>query len=128
MAIDRETTAFTKAVAAEVRAYMARADVNQTEVANRLGRSQGYVSERINAIRAFDMDDIDGIADLMGLTGVEFLARVARQLKAEAPVARDELSDRRGRIAASPSEARPHAAYDSNDGIPESATEDDFTI
>lgn len=125
MAIDRETTAFTRAVAAEIRGYLAREGINQTEVSVHLSRSQGYVSERLNGIRPFDLDDIDKIAQLMGYDGMAFLRQVA--LRAEEALAakpRDQLSERRGRMRAG--QELPHAAYDSDDGISDEATEHDF--
>lgn len=124
MSIQRPSE-FTRAVGAEVRGFIRSRGLSQTDVADQLGRSQSYVSLRVNGKAAFDMDDVDGIAKLMGLDGVEFLQRVAKRV-AEDRAVTDELSDRRARIAAA-SDTRPHAAYDSNDGIPESATEDDFT-
>ena len=80
MAIERLSTQFTREVAAEVRGLMAARKISQTVLAERLDRSQAYVSERASGKKAFDTDDIDGIADLLGITGVTLLTPIARRL------------------------------------------------
>jgi transcriptional regulator with XRE-family HTH domain len=52
-------------VAAEVRAAMARADVNQVILADAIGISRGGLSERLNAIRPFNTDQLVAIADYL---------------------------------------------------------------
>lgn len=45
-------------MAAEVRAWMGRRRVTQTELAAVLGKSQPYVSRRLSGEVAFDTDDL----------------------------------------------------------------------
>lgn len=57
-------TAQRAAVAAEVRAWMGRRRVTQTDLAVALGKSQPYVSRRLSGDVAFDTDDLFRLADL----------------------------------------------------------------
>jgi DNA-binding Xre family transcriptional regulator len=60
-------------VAEEVRSWMARRRVSGVKLAERIGRTQQYVSRRLNGDVAFDLDDLGhiaialdvGIADLL---------------------------------------------------------------
>jgi transcriptional regulator with XRE-family HTH domain len=54
-------------VAAEVRAAMARADVNQVTLAEAIGISRAGLSERLNSIRPFNTDHLNAIADYLGI-------------------------------------------------------------
>lgn len=115
MAIQRPT-AFTKAFAAEMRGFMSSQGLSQVQLAMQIGRSQAYISDRMTGKAAFDMDDVDGIARLMGMTGSELLRRVAQRV-AERPG-----SDRPGSLAGDWA----LAAYSSDDGVPPNATDHDF--
>ncbi|MCA0332282.1 MAG: helix-turn-helix domain-containing protein [Actinobacteria bacterium] len=125
MVMRREPTAFTRAVAAEIRGLLRSRNLSQTEVAAALDRSQAYVSLRVTGKAAFDTDDVDVLAGLIGLDGVEFLELIARRVSEDArALGGDELSERRGRMRAG--QELPHAAYSSDDGISDEATEHDF--
>lgn len=71
---------FSKAVSLEVKGLMARHGITQTTFANALGRNQGYVSERANGIKAFDTDELDIFAGLIGITGQDLLTTVSRRI------------------------------------------------
>jgi transcriptional regulator with XRE-family HTH domain len=73
-----ETTAFTRAVAAEIRAIAGRENLAQRGIAKTLGRSQGYVSTRMNGLDPFNTDDLDNIAELVNMTGAELMLEVIR--------------------------------------------------
>lgn len=115
----------TIAVAAEVRALMGRRGVTQNELAGAIGKSQSYVSRRLTQVpeKPFDLDDIEAAAHLLGTSMAAIFAAAERDLPNVI-----QMSDRRGRITASPSEASPHAAYDSADGTSKDQTEHDFDI
>lgn len=49
-------------VSEEIRVLMARRRTSQTKLAELLGRSQPYISRRMNAKEPWDLDDLVGIA------------------------------------------------------------------
>jgi len=53
--------------AGEVRAALARANITQTEVAERTGRSQAYWSRRLTGETPLDVSDLDLIAAITGV-------------------------------------------------------------
>lgn len=54
-------------VAAEVRANMARARMTQTDLALALGLTQSAVSKRLRGKIAFSVDELEKIADVLGV-------------------------------------------------------------
>lgn len=60
-------TAFSRDFAAALREVMERRGVTQTQVAEAIGRTQGYVSERVRGVRAPDTDVIAGVAQAAGV-------------------------------------------------------------
>ncbi len=85
------------AVAATVRALMGEHSITQAEIAVKIGKTQGYVSPRVNGKKPFDVDELDTIAAMAGMQGVELLREAARRiaLVGAAPHAstREELPD-----------------------------------
>lgn len=79
--------AFAKAVAAELNKLMDDAGLTGQRLAELLGRSVGYVSERRNGKAAWTLDDLDVIAVELGTDGLSLLARLANPI--------DELAGRR---------------------------------
>lgn len=65
--VPRQPDRLTETVAAEVRAYMARARINQTELASALGLTQSSVSKRLRGVVAFNTDELQSIAALLGV-------------------------------------------------------------
>lgn len=57
-----------EAVAAEVRAALARRQITQTSLAQTTGRSQAYWSRRLNGRAALSMDDLSVIATVAGVS------------------------------------------------------------
>jgi transcriptional regulator with XRE-family HTH domain len=58
---------FGDAVAAEVRAIMARRRITGESVAAHVGKSRGYVSRRLIGETCFDVDDLDAVATALGV-------------------------------------------------------------
>lgn len=61
------------AVAEEVRVAMARKRINGARLASVIGRSQAYLSRRLTGETAFDVDDLERIADALGVPVVDLL-------------------------------------------------------
>lgn len=57
----------TEQVAAEVRAYMARGRINQTQLAEALGLTQSSVSKRLRGVIAFDVNELQQVAEVLGV-------------------------------------------------------------
>lgn len=64
-------------VACTVRARMAERRVTQAAVAQRLGMSQAAVSRRLSGSVAFDVNELDAVADLVGVPVTDLLERAA---------------------------------------------------
>ncbi len=61
-------------VAAEVRAEMARQHMTQTRLAEVMGISQPQVGQRLKGQIAFDTDELERIADALGVPVVPLFA------------------------------------------------------
>lgn len=60
-------------VATEIRVEMARQRVNQVVLAQKTGLSQSYISRRLVGTATFDLDDLERIADALGVPVGHFL-------------------------------------------------------
>lgn len=69
-----------KLIAAEVRAAMARHRVTGELLAEKLGVSRTFVSRRLRDITAFDLDDLEAIAEIFDMTVEDLLLPAIRQL------------------------------------------------
>lgn len=65
------------AVAAEVRAALARANVTQSALAAQIRLSPAGLSERLSGARAFTTDDLAEIAAVLGIDPFTFFAGAA---------------------------------------------------
>lgn len=72
---------------------MDAAGLTGQRLAELLGRSAGYVSERRTGKAAWTLDDVDVIAEQLGIDGLALLRDVAERL--ERPSAGDELAQKR---------------------------------
>lgn len=61
-----------EAVAAEIRAELARQRLSARRAAARLGWTQAYLSRRLNGDVPFDVEDIEALADLLGVVPERF--------------------------------------------------------
>lgn len=64
---DRPTSSFSRNMSAALRGYIRERAILQSDVARRIKRSEGYVSERLTGARAPDTDLIDAVALLAGV-------------------------------------------------------------
>ncbi|WEB55799.1 helix-turn-helix domain-containing protein [Bifidobacterium breve] len=55
--------------------------VRQRQIAEYLGFTEAYVSERVNGKRAIDTNDVDALAALSGTTGRSLMIELARLTK-----------------------------------------------
>lgn len=62
-----------EAIAAEVRASVARSQVKQADLALAIGMSQAALSERLRGLRAFDTDQLVAIADHLGVEVLDLI-------------------------------------------------------
>lgn len=62
-------------VAEEVRALLARRRVSGVKLAETMGRSQAYISRRLNGETAFDLDDLAHIAAVLQVPVSDLLPR-----------------------------------------------------
>lgn len=62
-------------VAEEVRALLARRQMTGADLAGRIGRSPMYVSRRVRGEVAFDLDDLQRIAEVFGVTPADLLPK-----------------------------------------------------
>lgn len=73
---------FALAFAEEYLGFMKSKKVTGAQIAEKLGRNAGYVSERINGKRALDTEDIDALASLVGgWSGTDLMIELARRAR-----------------------------------------------
>lgn len=77
------STDYTQQVAARLRALMLERGVKQIPLAEHIGRSQSYVSDRTSGKLALSFDIIEGVALLAGLTPRQVVLRLAEEDTAE---------------------------------------------
>lgn len=78
-------------VAEELRALLARRQMSATELARRIGATQPYIWRRMSAEIAFDIDDLQRIAAVLG---VEVSDLLPARPRASSPVLLDPLAPR----------------------------------
>jgi hypothetical protein len=77
-----KTRDFTRAFAAEYKAFMASNGVRGAQIAEKLERGEGYVSERVNGKRPLDTDDVDVLASFVeGWTGIDLMIELSRRAR-----------------------------------------------
>lgn len=75
-------TPFATAFAAEYKGFMRANGITNLQVAAKLQRNDGYVSERVNGKRALDTEDVDALAMLVpGWTGKALMIELARRVQ-----------------------------------------------
>lgn len=66
---------FSQTVGATVRAEMARRKITQRQVAEKLGISQTQVSRRLDGTVSFNVDELEAVAQVLGLPVALFVAQ-----------------------------------------------------
>jgi hypothetical protein len=88
----RPLSAFAAAFAQEYKGFMTANNISNVAVAARLGRNDGYVSERANGKRPLDTEDIDALAmSVPGWTGKTLMIELARRTRVSMQEAEGEL-------------------------------------
>lgn len=72
---NRNGYTFDEAVAAEVRAEMARQSLTTSTIADRIGVRRATIATRINGLAAFRSSELHGVARVLGLPAAELVAR-----------------------------------------------------
>lgn len=64
-------------VAGEIRAHLGRQQMSGAKLAQAIDRSEMYVSRRLNGRTSFDLDDLEKIANVLGVAVSDLLPAVA---------------------------------------------------
>lgn len=103
--------------AEEVRALLARKRISATELARQMGVSQAYVWRRLDGRTAFDLDDLERVALLLGVPILTLLPADLKDPQTIVGLLRpaDRMSARKRR----PVDNRPagHPSTDSSTGV-----------
>lgn len=70
---DASAKTFTQVVAMEIRVAMTRADVRQSELARRIGKTEQWLSVRLRGRQAIDLNDLALIAEGLGVNPLDLL-------------------------------------------------------
>ena len=105
---------FSRQISRFIAGMLRERDVKQREVAERLERTQAYVSERVNGKRSWTLDELDSISSLLGFTsGLSMLEEVAERARLTRQRT-DELAARRDKAGLSVPPRNLKAVADSN--------------
>lgn len=72
---ERTAAPLREVVAEEVRALLGRRNMRHIELARRIGRSHTYVGRRLSGETAFDIDDLEQIAGVLGVSAESLVRR-----------------------------------------------------
>jgi transcriptional regulator with XRE-family HTH domain len=61
-------------IARKVRGLLGERNMSKTELGRRIGLSQSAISRRVNALEAFDIDEIERIAEVLDVSVVDLLS------------------------------------------------------
>ena len=76
----RSTTDLSRAVATEIRVLLLRRNMNQAQLAERMGVNEVWVSRRLRGAQQLDLNDLQRIADVLDVAIADLLPTSARQL------------------------------------------------
>lgn len=98
-------TSFALAFAAEFKGFMKANGIAGAQIAEVLGRGEGYVSERVNGKRALDTNDVDALASLVpGWDGLALMLELSRRAEAARQPRGEIVEGRFPRADVAPSE------------------------
>ena len=75
-----ESGPLSRAIAAEIRAIMARRRINGTQLSSWSGMSRGYFGKRMRDSAPFSLNDVEAICKALGEDLTEFLLIAARSM------------------------------------------------
>lgn len=110
------------AVAAEIRAILARRGWKQSQLAQRLGVQEMWVSRRLRGINAITVDDLERIADALGIKPANLLGlaeQAGTQMNSRSPSVPERSSGHSLTPARRPADNRPDARPRSGPRRPE---------
>lgn len=88
MSIDvTRTRTLSEAVAEEIRVAMVRRRVSGAKLAKELGVSAAWVSYRLTGVQPIDLNDLERIASVLGVTAVDLFPRSRREVTVTDPLA-----------------------------------------
>lgn len=70
---DLSAKTFTQVVAMEIRVAMTRADVRQSDLARRIGKTEQWLSVRLRGKQPIDLNDLALIAGALGVSPLDLL-------------------------------------------------------
>lgn len=85
MATTEPTGQLRDQVAEEVRVWLARRKMSGAELARRLGRSQTFIAKRLDGRQAFDVDDLEQVGQILGVSAADLISRSSGPFSATAP-------------------------------------------
>lgn len=85
MATTESTGQLRDQVAEEVRVWLARRKMSGAELARRLGRSQTFIAKRLDGRQAFDVDDLEQVGHILGVSAADLISRSSGPFSAAAP-------------------------------------------
>jgi transcriptional regulator with XRE-family HTH domain len=71
------TASLSERVAEEIRVLLARRRIRQSQLARELGQSEQWVSVRLRGVQPIDLNDLQRIAEVLGVTPTELLPRAS---------------------------------------------------
>lgn len=94
----------TAQVAEEIRVVMTRRRVRQSELARALSKSEQWVSVRLRGVQPIDLNDLQCIADVLGVAAADLLPREGRLVTTSSGLANTSggTSDRSSRAPERP--------------------------
>lgn len=75
---DMQTGGFRQSVAMEIRVLMLRRGVRAVTIAQKMGKSEAYMSRRLNGETALDLDDLEAIASALDVPITDLFPRERR--------------------------------------------------
>lgn len=101
------TASLSERVGMEIKVEMVRAGVSGRRLALRLGVSQSWISTRLNGTTPIDLNELERVADVLGIDGAELLRRAAQSTSRTATAHYPEVAIRPTRAHATHPHNRP---------------------
>jgi transcriptional regulator with XRE-family HTH domain len=107
MSIDAEPTRTAQAtlserVGMEIKVQMVRAGISGRRLALRLGVSQSWISTRLTGTTPIDLNELELVAEVLGIDATELLRRAAQSAGPQATAHYPDLTVRPTKVASHP--------------------------